>query len=61
MYRRDIKEILTEELGIAKKVVEISTQIEKHVYNLLNSTEEETLIQIQDDLKLIIKKRNYIL
>lgn len=54
-----LKNFITEKLGIAKKVVEISNEIEKHVYTFLDSNSATKDIDIYDDLKLSLKKLFY--
>jgi hypothetical protein len=54
-----LKKLITEKLGIAKKVVEISNEIEKYVYTFLDSDSTTEDINIYDDLKLSLKKLFY--
>ena len=51
------KKLLNEELGISKKVINITNEIEKEFYNFLNNIElNEYSCIIEDDLKVEFKK-----
>lgn len=56
---QQFKNLITEKLGIAKKVVEISNQIEKYVYSFLDCEDINQNIEICEDLKLSLKKLFY--
>ena len=56
---QQLKNLITEKLGIAKKVVEISNQIEKYVYSFLDCEDINQNIEICEDLKLSLKKLFY--
>lgn len=53
------KEFLNEKLGIAKKVVEISQEIEKKVYAFLDEEKNNTFFAIREDLNVCLKKLTY--
>ena len=56
---QQLKNLITEKLGIAKKVVEISNQVEKFVYSFLDCEDINQNIEICEDLKLSLKKLFY--
>lgn len=54
-----LKEIIKEELGIAKEVIELTKIIEDKLNLFLKSKKEKTIIKLKDDLKLNLKKFNF--
>lgn len=56
---QQFRQLLNEKLGIAKHVVEISTQIEKYVYEFLDENINNKLFTINDELNVNLKKLFY--